>query len=299
MKYLITLLILPTLLFGAKILSYNVYDRNDRVDVMLTFDTPYEGILRQSRQGNTIIVKLEEAFMEVAKIKNVNSRYLSKLTLAPQGERVEVIAQVADDVMVQASKTSDAYGIRLRFSIPAAAGAGAQGAPVDETALSALGSKTVNELGNSYWIVIGVVLAGIIILLLLKRNIAKKAARTEFEEFTPPWTFGDTPSESSAVPLSPAAIPSEENDGVRIRFQKKLDATNSVAMLDYGHQSYLVLLGNNTVLLDKFQDNVPITQNEFETLLQSRHRELDRFFQLGAGADEPFDSYKEKASGGY
>ena len=41
MRYLILLLLLPAFLWGAKILSYNVYDRNDRVDVMLTFDTPY------------------------------------------------------------------------------------------------------------------------------------------------------------------------------------------------------------------------------------------------------------------
>lgn len=70
-------------------------------------------------------------------------------------------------------------------------------------------------------------------------------------------------------------------------------------MLDYGTMSYLVLLGNNTLILDKFQDNVPITQNDFETLLQSKHRELDGYFQLAPAQDEVFDSYKEKASGVY
>ena len=70
-------------------------------------------------------------------------------------------------------------------------------------------------------------------------------------------------------------------------------------MLDFGTQSYLVLLGNNTILLDKFQDNIPITQNDFETLLRTKHQELDGYFQLATTQDESFDTYKEKASGVY
>ncbi len=42
MRYLL-LLLFPLLLLGSKILSYNVYERSNRVDVMLTFDTPFEG----------------------------------------------------------------------------------------------------------------------------------------------------------------------------------------------------------------------------------------------------------------
>ncbi|MBD3807006.1 MAG: hypothetical protein IE879_08050, partial [Sulfuricurvum sp.] len=100
---------------------------------------------------------------------------------------------------------------------------------------------------------------------------------------------------------APASVKTAtEGGGIHIRFQKSLDNTHTVAMLDYGTMSYLVLLGNNTLLLDKFQDNIPITQNEFEALLQSKHRELDSFFQLAPAAqDEMFDLYKEKASGVY
>jgi hypothetical protein len=297
MRYLIPLLLLPALLWGAKILSYNVYDRNDRVDVMLTFDTPYEGVLRQNRQGDTVLIKLEEAFIETPKVKEVNSKYLGKLTIAPEGENIQIVAEVSPDVTMQASKTSDSYGLRLRFMQPAAVNTIVPSPPVDDAAISGLPTKNDNEFEQSYYVVIAILLAGIAVLFWLKQNIAKRTETLKTEPKTP-WLFNKTSAEakSSAAPVKNSG----ESGGVHIRFQKSLDPAHTVAMLDYGTMSYLVLLGNNTLLLDKFQDNMPITQNEFETLLQSKHRELDGFFQIAPAAqDEMFDSYKEKASGAY
>ncbi|KFN39246.1 MAG: hypothetical protein JU82_07805 [Sulfuricurvum sp. MLSB] len=300
MKYLIALCMLTPLLWGAKVLSYNIYDRNDRVDVMLTFDTPYEGVLRQNRQGDTIVVKLEEAFIESSKVKDVNSAYLNKLTIAPQGEHLEIVAKVSPEVTMQASKTSDSYGLRLRFMNAAGIGATATAAPVDETALSGLPTKKSNEFEQSYYVVIAILVIGIAILIWLKQNIAKRAGTVQAQQPKVPWLFNNKPAaevQMAPTPITP--IKTGDTGGIHIRFQKSLDSINSVAMLDYGTQSYLVLLGTNTVLLDKFQDNIPVTQNEFESLLQSKHRELDGFFQIGTGVDEPFDAYKEKASGVY
>ncbi|HLD22687.1 MAG TPA: hypothetical protein VJA83_02010 [Sulfuricurvum sp.] len=297
MRYLIPLLLLPALLWGAKILSYNVYDRNDRVDVMLTFDTPYEGVLRQNRQGNTVVVKLEEAFIEDPKVKEVNSKYLSKLTISPQEENIEIVAEVANDVIMQASKTSDSYGLRLRFMHPVSTGTVIQSAPIDEAAVGSLPTKKSNEFEQSYYVVIGILVIGIGILFWLKQNIAKRTATLQSEPKTP-WLFNKSTAEIKATLSNPLPI-AGEGGGIHIRFQKTLDPAHTVAMIDYGTMSYLVLLGNNTLLLDKFQDNIPITQNDFENLLQSKHRELDGYFQLAPAQDEVFDSYKEKASGVY
>ena len=297
MRYLLPLLLLPALLWGAKILSYNVYDRNDRVDVMLTFDTPYEGVLRQNRQGDTVIIKLEEAFIEAPKLKNVNSKYLGKLSIAPQGDNIEITAQVSNDVTMQASKTSDSYGLRLRFMHPVVTDSPEITPPVDETAVEGLPTKSDSEFEQSYYVVIAILVIGIGILFWLKQNIAKRAESIHNEPKTP-WLFNKLSSEPKTAAAAPIKNPGELG-GIHIRFQKTLDNSHTVAMLDYGTMSYLVLLGNNTLLLDKFQDNIPITQNEFETLLQSKHRELDGYFQLAPAQDEVFDSYKEKASGVY
>ncbi|HEX5330232.1 hypothetical protein [Sulfuricurvum sp.] len=296
MRYLLPLLLLPAFLWGAKILSYNIYDRNDRVDVMLTFDTPYEGVLRQNRVGNTFTVKLEEAFIDDPKVKNVNSKFLNKFTLSPQEDHIEIIAEVANDVVMQASKTSDSYGLRLRFMNPSAPSNNVVSAS-NET-VEALPTKKGNEFEQSYYIVIAILVIGIGILFWLKQNIAKRTMAMKNEPKTP-WLFDKTTASETKTTISTPLPISTEGGGIHIRFQKSLDNSHSVAMLDYGTMSYLVLLGNNTILLDKFQDNIPITQNDFETLLQSKHRELDGYFQLAPAQDEVFDSYKEKASGVY
>ncbi len=299
MRYILAIFLLTPLLWGAKILSYNVYDRNDRVDVMLTFDVPYEGVLRQNRQGDTIVIKLEEAFIESPKVKNVNSPYLNRITIAPQGEHLEIIAKVSPDVSMQASKTSDSYGLRLRFMNSAGNNNAQSATPVDETALSGLPTKSNNEFEQSYYVVIAILVIGIGILFWLKQNIAKRTATMQTQQPKTPWLFNNKTA-TEVQTTAPASAPKNTDmGGVHIRFQKSLDSVNSVAMLDYGTHSYLVLLGNNTVLLDKFQDNIPVTQSEFEAMLQSKHRELDGFFQLAPAQDEAFDAYKEKASGVY
>jgi len=292
---LLTLLLLPVMLWGSKVLSYNIYDRNDRVDVMLTFDTPYEGVLRQNRQNDTITIKLEGAYVDAPKIKNVNSKYLKKLAINPLGEQIEITAVVSGNIEMQASKTSDSYGLRLRFMNKAANGGVSENPPVDEAAVIGLPTKSDSEFERSYYVVIAILVIGIGILFWLKQNITKRAETMKAEPKSP-WLFAKGPKPESPSPIASSA---DIGGGVHIRFQKNLDATHSVAMLDYGTMSYLVVLGNDTILLDKFQDNIPITQNDFETLLQSKHRELDGFFQIAPAQDEPFDSYKEKASGIY
>lgn len=41
-------LILP--LYSVELISYNIYDRNDRVDLMLSFDNAYNGKISQKKE---------------------------------------------------------------------------------------------------------------------------------------------------------------------------------------------------------------------------------------------------------
>jgi len=292
MKKIILLLLLTTLVWGSKILSYNIYDRHERVDVMLTFDTPYEGVLRQNQQGDLITIKLEEASIDTPLNKNISSSYLQNITITPIGDQIQIIAKVSKNVVLQASKTSDSYGLRLRFSTPTVVPLTAEDAT---GTVSSLPTKDGSEFEQSYYVVIGILVIGIAILFWLKQNIATRATAIHAAPKTP-WLFNTTSKNTAPLATPTSSI---ADGGVHIRFQKTLDPVHSVAMLDFGTQSYLVLLGNNTILLDKFQDNIPITQNDFETLLRTKHQELDGFFQLGTTQDESFDTYKEKASGTY
>jgi len=277
MKHLL-LLLLPFLLFGSKILSYNVYERSNRVDVMLTFDTPFDGRLSQVKKSNKIILKLEGASIEAPKIKNINTSYLHKMTLTPIGSHTEIILQTASNVSMKASKTSDAYGLRLRFiKAQALAKTTTQKNPLS-TISSGLPTKPAGEFKSSYLVVVGVLLLGIIIMLWLKKKVSPAQAKGK-----QPWLFKN----------------SAKKEGISVRFQKPLDPKNRVAMLDFEGQSYLVLLGNSNVLLDKYADGKPVrTQSEFDKILDDNKEELDSYLQLDNSPDiEPLQSYKEKASG--
>ncbi|MDP1785599.1 MAG: hypothetical protein Q8K81_09270, partial [Sulfuricurvum sp.] len=260
MKKLALFLLLPAILFGSKILSYNIYDRHDHVDVMLTFDTPYEGVLRQNRQGDVIIIKLEEASIDAPWIKDISSEFLQKLSISPNGDYIEIVANVPSNVLLQASKTSDSYGLRLRFNPPATAKMTEESSSQSAAVTSDLPTKKGNEFEQSYYVVIGILVVGIGILFWLKQGIARKTSNMRAESKAP-WSFNTEKKSSQILPSSPSLASTLDSGGVHVRFQKTLDATHSVAMLDFGTQSYLVLLGNNAIVLDKFQDNIPISQN--------------------------------------
>ena len=83
-----------------------------------------------------------------------------------------------------------------------------------------------------------------------------------------------------------------DDNSVSIRFQKDIDEKNSVVMLDFMEQSYLVIMGNTNVLLDRFNDNKPSTQEDFESILQDKHQILEKYLSQ----EEPMQSYSQKAS---
>lgn len=277
MKFFL-LLLLPYLLFGSKILSYNIYERSNRVDIMLTFDTPYEGRLSQIRQDDKIVLKLQDASIEAPKIKNINTSYLHKMTITPINAHTEIILETASSVAMNVSKTSDAYGLRLRFSKETATTKNESRQTDPAPSAGSLPTKNTNDFNDSYYIVIAILLLGILIMLWLK----KKMGVTQTKGKTP-WLFKG----------------GAKKEGINIRFQKPLDPKNRVVMIDYEGQSYLVVIGSSNVLLDKYKGNKPVTsQSEFDKLLDDNKTELDSYLRLDDAAEvEPLESYKEKASG--
>lgn len=67
-------------------------------------------------------------------------------------------------------------------------------------------------------------------------------------------------------------------------------------MLDFGEQSYLVLMGKSNILLDKFSGDKPVTEDDFNSILQNRHKELENFLNNDDKHQESLRIYKEKAA---
>lgn len=279
---LFLLLLLPLLLNASKILSYNIYDRTDRVDIMITFDTPYTGKIRQSISASKIIIKLENASIESTKSKLINSQFLSSINITPLATYTKITAVVPSSVLLKASKTSDSYGLRLRFSKTTTSKNTAQntGTKFAPNSLSSLPTKEDSSISTNYYIVIAILFIGIIILFTLKN----KMSIANSKEKSNSWLF-KTANHSNK----------QNADGVSIRFQKNIDSKNTVVMLDFVGQSYLLLMGTNNILLDKFTDNKPNTQDDFDSILQNRHEELNDFLNENEEKD-PMEIYKEKAA---
>ncbi len=298
---LLLILILPLSIFASKILSYNIYERTDRVDVMITFDTPYEGTIKQSINNSKIVIKLGNASIESSKIKKISSKFIKSLTITPLSKYTQIVASVPSSTKVRASKTADSYGLRLRFSNKGVSSSQAKQSNSNPNSLS-LPTKKDDDMSTSYFLVVGILIIGIIILLILKKKISLKVPKKKEKSS---WLFKETSeasSNKSQAMESTASMSSEEND-VSIRFQKNINDKSNVVMLDFGEQSYLVLMGNNNILLDKFLDNKPETQEDFETILQNRHQELDDFLRVDNtkhtqvnDPKEALQAYKERAA---
>ncbi|OHE09446.1 MAG: hypothetical protein A2513_04805 [Sulfurimonas sp. RIFOXYD12_FULL_33_39] len=282
------LLILPFYLYGSKILSYNIYDRTDRVDIMITFDTPYEGVIKQSISDSTITIKLEDASIESSKIKQLSSKYIKAVSITPMQDYTQVVAQVPPSVSLQASKTSDAYGLRLRFTALSSSDENTKEFKDSETPLlNSLPTKKSEDISMSYYVVVTILILLVIILFYIKNRVSSPKGKNELSS----WLFKEDKDEKKEILQQ-----TSDAKSVSIRFQKSLNSENSVVLLDFAQQSYLVLMGKNNILLDKFTDNKPVTEDDFNFILQNRHKELDKFLNNENEQKEPIQSYKEKAA---
>jgi len=291
---LLLIFIIPFSLYASKILSYNIYDRTDRVDVMITFDTPYDGIIKQRANDSAISIKLQDTSIESSKIKQLSSKYIKSITISPMQGYTEIVAEVPPSVTMQASKTSDAYGLRLRFVTAAASTvAPPSSTNVQESketqapSLSSLPTKKDDEMSASYYIVVTILILGIIVLFYVKKRVS--VTHNNKQEM-PSWLFKENKGT-----LKDIAGETDSNN-VSIRFQKTLNGENSIVMLDFADQSYLVLMGKSNIILDKFTENRPTSQDDFNSILQSRHKELEKFLNNDTAPNEPLQTYKEKAS---
>ncbi|NPA59822.1 MAG: hypothetical protein GXO30_05085, partial [Epsilonproteobacteria bacterium] len=226
---ILLIFLVPLLLNASKVLSYNIYDRTDRVDVMLTFDTPFEGIIKQKRTNKQIIIKLLDAEIESAKVKQLSSEFLHSLSITPMNGYIKIIASVPNSIKLRASKTSDAYGLRLRFTLKASAKTKTK----TTNPLSNLPTKKDGALSQNYYIVVGILIIGILTLLFIKKKTTPK--REKKKETS--WLFkeNDEPKEMEQK------IDNDLKSTASIRFEKSLDSSNSVIMLDFAQHSYLLL----------------------------------------------------------
>jgi len=73
MRFIIFILLFISFLNASNLLTHNIYERSDRVDIMLSFDSPYEGKISLKKGVNITTLTLKDLSYDKLIEKNINS----------------------------------------------------------------------------------------------------------------------------------------------------------------------------------------------------------------------------------
>lgn len=310
MRIFAALLLFFAALWGSNLSTYNIYERSDRVDIMLSFDAPYSGAILQERKDGAITLLFKDLQNDQSIEKSVNSSILQELLFEPRGQNLALVIKSDAQVAVSASKTTDGFGLRIRVTPENAANSAAATALspqetreniTETTNLS--GDQNTSNLTSSaqgaglnlgaqsgdvnfmtqgmsdmidyrYYSVLGVLALLLVVLLFVKAKLKnkQKTIKTKRENG---W-FEKVKSD----------------DGVEIIYEKPLDDTNKVVLFQHLDRRYLVLTGASNVLLDKFGEEKMTSEQDFQTFFEENQKKLNAYIENR----QTLDAYKDKAS---
>ena len=266
------LCILALPLLSNTIIKQNIFEKDDSVDIMLTFDAPFEGkITKKKDEKNTILI-LEDVSIGAKITKDINSSIVQTLQLIPTEKQLFIQLSGKDDFTLDASKTIDLYGLRLRIKTTQnLANEKLQNLSMQEE-IKTIQTKKEDNIASAYLKMILVLVALMGFLYLLKKWMENRG-----ENIQGSWLFEKTNS--------------KKKKSVKIIEQHPIDIKNKVARIAYGEKEYLVLLGNSNLLLDTFER----TKNEesFDNVLTQNKEALEEFITQKSSH---LNRYKEKAS---
>ena len=310
MRIFASLLLFFVALWGSNLSTYNVYERSDRVDIMLSFDAPYSGAILQERKDGAITLLFKDLQNDQSIEKSVNSNILQELLFEPRGQNLALVIKSDAQVAVSASKTTDGFGLRIRVTPENAANSAAATALspqetreniTETTNLS--GDQNASNLTSSaqgtglnlgmqsgdvnfmtqgmsdmidyrYYSVLGVLALLLVVLLFVKAKLKnkQKTIKTKRENG---W-FEKVKSD----------------EGVEIIYEKPLDDTNKVVLFQHLDRRYLVLTGTSNVLLDKFGEEKMTSEQDFQSFFEENQKKLNAYIENR----QTLDAYKDKAS---
>ncbi|WP_172200992.1 excinuclease ABC subunit A [Campylobacter sp. RM16188] len=279
MRILSAIFALAISLFASNLLTYNIYERSDRVDIMLSFDAPYEGNIFQKHENDMTMLIFNALNFDQVVDKNINSKILQEIYIEPKQNSVVLSLKSSSNVAVTASKTTDGFGLRVRVIQTALGSAENENrlSSVQINAPSPIPSQSEESLvGARYYMVIGVLFALLITLFIIKRTIRARGGLP----------YAKTPKFANLFSKN-------KNGGVEVLYEKPLDRFNKVMLLSHMNKKYLVLVGNSNVLLDKFGEDKIENEDDFEAFFEENKRKLGQFLEERQNS---LSAYKDKAS---
>jgi len=277
MKFAILILAFFSQIFATNLLTYNLYDRSDRIDIMLSFDSPYEGQIFQDKKDNLITLRLNDLSYNKLIKKSINSQIAQKLTIEPDKNSLKILIRSKNQVGVIASKTADGFGLRIRIK--------SLNRPKQKNLTSTYMSQNTkkslygdeNSLDTRYVIVVAILFFMLIIMFWIRKKYSNKSLSKDKSS----WLFKKSTDNSQEI---------------NVIYKKQLDTNNSVILLEFENRRYLVMSGNSNLLLDTFGENELENKSDFEKAFEDNRKKLDDYLKL---QDQKLENYKEKASGDF
>lgn len=281
MRIFFALLALWSWVSASNLLTYNVYERSDRVDIMLSFDAPHEGSISQKSDATTMTLTINDLGYDKMIEKSINSNIIQELTIIPEkNNTLKVVLKSDKKVSVVASKTVDGFGLRIRSSIMQGP---TQSSDAITSPLPTSSTSSTDFIDTRYILVIIVLLALVVLMFWIKRRLG-------IQTFKPMSAKG---SNGKSWLFNPKTGTQQE---VNVLHKKQIDNQNSVVLFEYGTIRYLVMTGNSNVLLEKFQNGEVKDDNDFEKVFEENRRRLDDYLKI---QDNKLSTYKNKASADY
>jgi len=266
---------------ASNLLTYNVYERTDRVDIMLSFDAPHEGGISQKSDATAITLTINDLGYDKMIEKSINSTIIQELSIIPEkNNTLKVVLKSDKKISVVASKTVDGFGLRIRGSIMQAPTQSSEAATATPTSTT----SSTDFIDTRYIIVIVILLFLIALMLWIKKRLGIQTIR--------PASSASNGGGKSWL-FNPKTGSQQE---VNVLHKKQIDNQNSVVLFEYGTIKYLVMTGNSNVLLEKFQNGEVKDDNDFEKVFEENRRRLDDYLKL---QDNKLSTYKNKASADY
>ncbi len=273
MRYIFVLLSFGLYVFASNLLTYNVYERSDRIDIMLSFDAPYGGKIFQKKAKGATSLTMEGLSFEKPMSKSINSPIVQEFSITSSKNTTVLSLKSDKPIGVFASKTIDGFGLRVRVKLLAPLVSSVKPTPV---ATDGTSTNLLKLVEPRYLMVLGVMLVLLLFLLWIKSKLKSANKRKKSKN----WLF------KSGV------------EDIEILSQKPIDQNNKIVLFSFKGQQYLVLTGNSNMLLDRYDGDRPAGgvkgDDGFKALFEQNKQKLDNYLKLQQSSQ--LSNYKEKVS---
>jgi len=273
-RFLLIIFALKINLLATTLLTYNTYDRDDRVDIMLSFDTPYNGKIFLKKVANGFNITLNNINFNKEVIKNINSPIVNQIRITPAEKNINILIKTKKSINIIASKTTDGFGLRLRAKVSSSMPktTASKSKPTTDNSFNSLPLDKTGYGNSRYYMVILILVLLLIILWIIKKRVSKPSSDKN-------WLFKNYVNANE----------------VKILYRKQIDPKNSVLVLSCMGKKYLILTGSSNQLLDKFtsDNSTDESDDDFEQMFAKNRQKLDEFLKVG---DDKISSYRDKAS---